>query len=867
MKKSSKILTIIGAVGLITAMNIGKVNAVTFYDTVGTKYEGAAERLADLGIVQGTAENVFAPNKKVTRAEFAKMLVEASLTTAEQNALNVDDTDVGKLKDVKKSDWYYKYVTIAVNRKYMQGYEDNTFRANKEVTYSEIAKLVTKALGHTYIREDDPRGWDALYLDKMISENLFNYVKFDSPHDSAIRGDVANIIWNMLKADKWEAFERSDNLGFSYRSTEKPLIDFTYVDHIALIDAKVNGFFEANGEVYAQINGAYYKVFDQKAKLSFSSIGGNSDVLLKRVEYPGPETSLEVVGISTDVGSRLYAGTYKELAEDEFNLTNKSKISPQADYAFLYHYEDDPEKDRAVAVNLSNTYLIDEIKVDDKTLEENKDAPTDHTEVENEFVDDKIAYRYEAKTKQFERTILINKDEAIIPGGAVVFKDNDRVEWSEVKKGDVLVEIAPYRYYMVQTGDTIDAILKGYSTDDNKYFIETDKGKFDSYKSTLFSDYTSNELKVFAKIKNSYIDQYINKKVRLTLDISDRVVKIEILEDNLKMADVNIGIFMFFDEQRDGKSGVLRVWQDGVINSFRTTTEKILANKGDFIQYKMDKDRPSEVGSISMLNGSAKLSDKIKLEPIKMEELANKLEYFEDDELEIVKITYHYKFEKYKYVDSVDLENVSIADCKDFPESKELNAYAVIDGEDIMKKVYIFDNTEFNNTYYGVVNRIYRNYKDGKTYINIKPVTVAERDAELTNTVTCQEGDFVVFQISEDGKQITVGEHFDPKNVGYFKDYVVKGINKGKNGKVESYLLRDFGELDMLEWAIDTDEKSYRLNNYEVFLLKVAYDDKLGWIITATERFTKDTAVLEIGDRIAVNEIEGTAIIYRGYTE
>ena len=168
------------------------------------------ERLAELNVVSGTSANVFSPEKKVTRAEFAKMLVESCLKKTEQLALEFNDANTKKFKDLDSNEWYYKYVTIAINYELMSGYEDGTFRPNKEVTYSEIAKMVTRALGHTYLSENDPQGWDVQYIDKAWQENLFDHVEFKNPHDSATRGDVANIIWNMLTTNEWEIIYRND---------------------------------------------------------------------------------------------------------------------------------------------------------------------------------------------------------------------------------------------------------------------------------------------------------------------------------------------------------------------------------------------------------------------------------------------------------------------------------------------------------------------------------------------------------------------------------------------------------------------------------------------------------------------------------
>ena len=91
--KNKKIITLIATLGLITCLHT-KVDAVKFYDTLGTRYEGAVERLAELEIIDGISENTFKANRNITRAEFAKLIVEATLNEDEIGALSIFATSL-----------------------------------------------------------------------------------------------------------------------------------------------------------------------------------------------------------------------------------------------------------------------------------------------------------------------------------------------------------------------------------------------------------------------------------------------------------------------------------------------------------------------------------------------------------------------------------------------------------------------------------------------------------------------------------------------------------------------------------------------------------------------------------------------------
>ena len=312
--KNKKIITLIAALGLITCMYT-KVDAVKFYDTMGTRYEGPVERLGELGIVQGISDKTFAPEKTVTRAEFAKMIVEMSLNTEEIWALNIDDSKCN-FKDVTKDKWYYKYVVVAVNYGYINGYEDNTFRPDEKVTYEQAAKMFMKALGHNYLVETDPRGWSAEYMDKMYSLNIADGTTEFKRTDPATRGNIATMLWNTFVSNVWEKIELNDTNGFTYIDSGRSLFNRKLKGYTYNSKFKINGFKEINGKLCVKIDNVYHQLHDQNSTVLFSMIGGDAGSLFKKVRYPQNEYKYEVVGLSSDVGSQLYSGTIQELKED-----------------------------------------------------------------------------------------------------------------------------------------------------------------------------------------------------------------------------------------------------------------------------------------------------------------------------------------------------------------------------------------------------------------------------------------------------------------------------------------------------------------------------------------------------------------------
>lgn len=110
-------------------------------DIAGHWAEEAIKRAAGLGFVQGYADNRFLPNKPVTRAEFAAMLVRA-MNPASMSA------NAPAFKDATAIPaWAKDAATTAIRAGWITGYEDLTFRAGKPITRAELAAMAVRAMG------------------------------------------------------------------------------------------------------------------------------------------------------------------------------------------------------------------------------------------------------------------------------------------------------------------------------------------------------------------------------------------------------------------------------------------------------------------------------------------------------------------------------------------------------------------------------------------------------------------------------------------------------------------------------------------------------------------------------------------------
>ncbi|MBU8905936.1 S-layer homology domain-containing protein [Desertibacillus haloalkaliphilus] len=101
-------------------------------------YTGAVSVMADLGVINGYPDHTFKPHEKVTRAEIAKMIVEAYQSIDKQEADNLFD-------DVKDDAWYKQYVGALVENNVTTGKSASTFAPDDFVTRGEAATFLYRS--------------------------------------------------------------------------------------------------------------------------------------------------------------------------------------------------------------------------------------------------------------------------------------------------------------------------------------------------------------------------------------------------------------------------------------------------------------------------------------------------------------------------------------------------------------------------------------------------------------------------------------------------------------------------------------------------------------------------------------------------
>ncbi len=107
----------------------------------------AKQAVSDMGsrmIIDGTGNGMFSPDRNITRAEFAAIIVRALGLKTENGATS--------FSDVQSTDWYSSAVNTAYAYHLIGGFEDGAFRPMDTITREQAMVILSKAMAITSLK-------------------------------------------------------------------------------------------------------------------------------------------------------------------------------------------------------------------------------------------------------------------------------------------------------------------------------------------------------------------------------------------------------------------------------------------------------------------------------------------------------------------------------------------------------------------------------------------------------------------------------------------------------------------------------------------------------------------------------------------
>ena len=155
-------------------------------------------------VISGYENGAFYPDRRITRAEFVKLVI---------NAFKFDtQTAECTYKDVEANSWYYKYIAAAEKAGVVTGNEDGAFNPDKEISRQDMAVMLHRVLEIKLISLNaikEPQFPDkdtvSVYAQKAVetlgAAGVINGTDGGklNPFASATRAQAAKMIYEILK--------------------------------------------------------------------------------------------------------------------------------------------------------------------------------------------------------------------------------------------------------------------------------------------------------------------------------------------------------------------------------------------------------------------------------------------------------------------------------------------------------------------------------------------------------------------------------------------------------------------------------------------------------------------------------------------
>jgi len=187
MKNLNKVFALL----VVFTMVLSTVVFASPFDDVSddANYAEAVITLSTLGLFKGDDKGNFNPDKTITRAEFATVVVRTM-------GMGDPGPTATVFTDVPATHWASGYVQAATNMGILAGYGDGTFGPDDPVTYEQAIKMIVAALGYTPEAENRggyPTGYMMIAAREGITEGANGKVGEQAP-----RATVAQLLYNAL---------------------------------------------------------------------------------------------------------------------------------------------------------------------------------------------------------------------------------------------------------------------------------------------------------------------------------------------------------------------------------------------------------------------------------------------------------------------------------------------------------------------------------------------------------------------------------------------------------------------------------------------------------------------------------------------
>lgn len=244
--------------GLLLAICTAATLAIVPAGAAVSADSGEVQTIRALGILVGDVNGNLNLEGSVTRAQFSKMLVNAS---SYKDSVG-DGEGISLYKDVKSDYWASQYIKIAVDQGWMVGYTNGTFRPNQSITLEQACTTVLRLLGYDSSKLGG--SFPTAQLSKASSLGLRDQITL-AKGDIMTRSDCVYLLYNALTSQ--------NNDGKIYATTLGYTVTNGHVDYTAVVSANLSGPYVAGGRsLNLPFSGTAAKVYRNGASSTLGSV-------------------------------------------------------------------------------------------------------------------------------------------------------------------------------------------------------------------------------------------------------------------------------------------------------------------------------------------------------------------------------------------------------------------------------------------------------------------------------------------------------------------------------------------------------------------------------------------------------------------
>lgn len=607
----------------------------------------------------------FKVEKNVKRSEFASMIVRAKNLEKSAEALKTVPTG---FKDVPTNHWANGYIAVAKQQGFVNGYTDGTFRPDRQISYQDMATMLTIALGQAEVGTVYPAG----YVVKAQQLGLFNDVKVPAYTDMATRGDVFKMLYNMINCKE-----------FGERKIDKAIVlENSRVEKMAdneIVVEVIKAVQEANwvGATRSKRGDQHkYKLDKELMRDPEELLGKVIDITTDKdnnvIEINVDKTYDYVEGKIVDVnskkfelnGNRRYTALFDERYDNEDERIYRTYLNNKD-----YKYEDFAAKYESVRYDFARATIKNGKVVFIDAYQFNDVAPV--TEVKDEtvyYLDDSRDARVSKASDLDERVVFHDKN------GYTVGKVKDIV------KDDVIHFYNNYENAIVRKDATVKA-----------KFEKTVQHPYGSYVVTKDAEYRLNFAKFLKAIyslegKNYFV---VDRRDDLRLAIEDDVKILLALDNSVQLVESA-------KSWKDGIYAVNRIRSNGEVQLLPSSEDAFWAKEGRKTYYFED----NKILNNYTLQNAFEYGDIVYYEGAGEEEIGcmGVILGRQDYMLKLMKASINYRYIQAGNMQYRHFENLhaySLNDNNELTQVKDINKFIEDNKNNASLRAYVLSEGEF----------------------------------------------------------------------------------------------------------------------------------------------------------------------------